>query len=299
LATIRIYIPDGDPEGVRIVDRMNRKGVGLAFPRSKWPDIIQRPELARTGVYVLVGYREESSDDLPTIYVGKGAREIRTRLDSHYKNKDFWETGIAFTSSGGDLNAAHVDWLEHALIDRARQAKRCHLDNETAPQESPLSEAEKADTREFLKEILQILPLLGIHSFEIPKAVEVSAAPPEHDNQRAMRDTIIVPANEDGFKRVFLGQDCWYAIRISGGMLPRIRFIAGYQTAPVGAITHYAEVDRIEPYGDDGKYKVIFKGKARELTPIPYGDAQRGTLQGPRYTTFAKLKAAKKLTDLL
>lgn len=36
-----------------------------------------------------------------------------------------------------------------------------------------MSEAEKADTRAFLKEILQILPLVGLRAFEFPKAVAV------------------------------------------------------------------------------------------------------------------------------
>ena len=52
--TIRIFVPDGDPEGVRIIDRMNWTGLGLVFPRAKWPEIKQRPEMQRTGVYVLV-----------------------------------------------------------------------------------------------------------------------------------------------------------------------------------------------------------------------------------------------------
>ncbi|MEM8722393.1 MAG: hypothetical protein AAGE84_24385 [Cyanobacteria bacterium P01_G01_bin.39] len=34
--TIRIFVPDGDPEGIRIIDRMNWTGVGIAFPRSEW-----------------------------------------------------------------------------------------------------------------------------------------------------------------------------------------------------------------------------------------------------------------------
>lgn len=82
-------------------------------------------------------------------------------------------------------------------------------------------------------------------------------------------------------------------------MLEKIRYIAGYQTAPVGAITHYAEVSRIEPYGDEGKYKVIFNGKAQPIGPIPFANAPQGFMQGPRYTTFEKLKSAKKLPDLL
>ena len=30
--TIRIFVPDGDPEDVRIVDRMTSTGVAIAFP---------------------------------------------------------------------------------------------------------------------------------------------------------------------------------------------------------------------------------------------------------------------------
>ena len=109
-----------------------------------------------------------------------------------------------------------------------------------------------------------------------------------------------MPAQEDGFKNVFLGENCWYAIRLSAGKLEKIKYIAAYQTHPVSAITHYALVDQIEPYGQDGKYRVIFSGKPQLFKPkIPYGDAPRGAMQGLRYTTFEKLKTAKKLSDIL
>lgn len=91
----------------------------------------------------------------------------------------------------------------------------------------------------------------------------------------------------------------WYAIRIAGGMLEKIKFIAAYQTAPVSAITHFAPVERIEPYGEGGKYRLVFSEPAQPVGPIPFGDAPQGAMQGPRYTTFEKLKAAAKLTDLL
>ena len=96
-----------------------------------------------------------------------------------------------------------------------------------------------------------------------------------------------------------LREDCWYSIRISGGMLDKIKYIAAYQTQPVSAITHYAPVDRIEPYGESGKYKIIFSEKAPALGPIPYGDAPAGSMQGPRYTSLERLKRARTLTDIL
>ena len=103
---------------------------------------------------------------------------------------------------------------------------------------------------------------------------------------------------EEGFHNVFLGENCWYAIRISGGKLNKIKYIAGYQTNPVSAITHYAEVESIEPYGDGGKYKLNFSGPAKEIEPIPFGNAPTGTMQGPRYTTIDRLLEAKQLMDL-
>ena len=39
-------------------------------------------------------------------------------------------------------------------------------------------------------------------------------------------------------------------IRISSSMLNRIKYIAAYQVAPISAITHLAEVAKIEKYKD-------------------------------------------------
>lgn len=298
--TIRIFVPDGDPEGVRLIDRMNWTGLGLVFPRTKWPEVRQRPEMKRTGVYILIGYKGDD-DELPAIYVGQ-ADGVRERIDSHAAKKDFWDWAVVFVSNGDGLNRAHVTWLEHTLISYATDAKRSQLDNGNIPQEPALSEAEKADTQGFLKEILQILPLVGLRAFESPKAVVLPQASDPKLTQSKVSlkyDTIVVPAKEEGFERVFLGEDCWYAVRISGGMLDKIKYIAAYQSQPISAITHYAPVSHIEPYGESGKYKIVFSERAKEIEHIVLGNAPSGAMQGPRYTSFTKLQKAKKLTDVI
>jgi hypothetical protein len=300
--TIRIFVPDGDPEGVRVIDRMNWTGLGIIFPREKWPTTKQRSEFSRTGLYILSGYKS-SEDELPTVYIGEGD-VIRIRLESHFQNKDFWDRAIVFTASNNSLNKAHVKWLEYALVGRAIQAKRSILDNGTEPQEPALSEAERADTQAFLNEVLQILPLVGLRAFEMPKPVAMPQLSPGADSvgepisEREKLDTIVVPAQRDGFERVFLQERSWYAIRISGGMLPKIKFIAAYRTQPESKVTHYAPVRSIEPYGEEGKYRLIFAEAAKPIGPIPFADAPQGSMQGPRYTSLAKLLQAKKLTDL-
>ena len=195
--TIRIFVPEGDPEGVRLIDRMNWTGLGLVFRRSDWSEVRRRTEMQRTGIYVLVGYRNEH-DDLPTLYIGQ-ADGVKGRIDSHHKDKDFWDWCAVFVSTSGGLNRAHATWLEYALVKRARETRRCLLDNGNVPQEPALTEAEKADTRGFMKEIMQILPLVGLRAFEFPKAVATPLASDPMTGRQSSgrkRDTIIVPAQE-------------------------------------------------------------------------------------------------------
>ena len=304
--TIRVFVADGDPEGVRLVDRMNWTGIGVVFPRERWSAARSRAELGRTGIYILVGYKE-GDEDLPTLYVGESDAVV-DRIDSHAQNKEFWEHGYAFTTTNNGLNKAHVRWLERELIQQARKAGRSKLENGTAPPEPPLSEAERADSRAFLREILQVLPIMGLRAFEEPRPVASPRAPamirPVGGSRAAApapgQDdvVVVVPAQEDGFKAVFLGERRWRSIRIAGGKLQQIRYLAAYQTRPVSAVTHYAPVAEIEPYGEGGKYQLIFSGPPVEIGPIPFGDAPAGLMQGPRYTTLAKLQGGKVLMDL-
>ncbi len=76
--TIRIFVPDGDPEGIRIIDRMNWTGLGIVFPRSKWQEVKPRSEFTRIGVYILVGYKGQDND-LPTLYIGQ-ADGVKNRI---------------------------------------------------------------------------------------------------------------------------------------------------------------------------------------------------------------------------
>jgi hypothetical protein len=276
--------------------------LGIVFPREKWPQVRARKEFETPGVYILIGYGE-TDDDLPSVYIGE-ADGIRNRIESHStdKDKDFWSLGIAFASTNQGLNKAHVQWLEYALVKRAKEVKQCKLENGNILQEPALTESDRADTEAFLQEIYQILPLVDVRVFQTPKVIATPKTQSSSDTAFPNAaepddvDTIIVPARPDGFKEVFLGENRWRAVRISFGKLKKIRWIAGYQTAPVSAITHIAPVDHIEPYGDEKKYQLIFSEPAKEIPKIP-GDVQGG-MQGPRYTSRSRLLQAKKLSDL-
>jgi len=293
--TIRLFVPEGDPSTFKIIDKMNWTGIGLELSRDSWSKHKNRKEFEQAGVYILFGYQE--GDDLPTLYIGQGDG-VKSRIDSHEKNKEFWDKVLVFVSSNRGLNRAHITWLEWALIQRAQNMDRCKLDNNSTPSEPILTESEKADTKEFLNEILSIFPLVEIKVFEKAKKIEVASQTEKTFTKKDSQNTIIVPAQEDGFNEVFLGKDCWYVIRISGGKLNKIKYIAAYQTAPISAVTHFAEVESIEPYGDGGKYKLNFVSPAKPIGPIKFKGGKQGTLQGPRYTTYEKLLSAKEVMEL-
>ena len=112
-------------------------------------------------------------------------------------------------------------------------------------------------------------------------------------------DTVVVPAQEDGFQEVFLGENRWYAIRMHRSIIPRIKYIAAYQVAPVSAITHWTLVKDIEPWRDTGKFIVNFAEPAKEISPIPLVPKSRvKALQNIRYTSFDKLQRAKTLDEV-
>lgn len=112
-------------------------------------------------------------------------------------------------------------------------------------------------------------------------------------------DTIIVPAREEGFQEVFIGENRWYPIRISGSMIPQIKYIAGYRIAPISAITHVAPVIRILPWKDTGKYCLEFAEPAREIPHIKLDQSGKGIApQAPRYATMDKLKKARVLSEV-
>jgi len=176
--SLRIFVADGDPDGLRIIDKSNWIGKALVFPRALLPQVKARPELAQTGLYLLLGPRPDGEGDM--LYVGEGD-PIRPRLESHYAQKDFWTRAIGFTTTtAGQLNKAHVQFLESRLIALARAAKRMPLDNANQPAEPSLSEADRADMEVFLGHMLGMLPVLGVHAFEKAQRVlpaVVSSAP--------------------------------------------------------------------------------------------------------------------------
>ncbi len=162
--SIRIFLVDGQADGVWVVEKSNWTGKALMAPRTRYGDLRSRPDLDRPGIYLLVGPAE--SGLLATrIYIGE-TENLPGRLDIHNKNKDFWSRAIVFTSKDSNLNKAHIRYVEARLIGLAKAANRAEIDNGNDPSFPPMSEADTAEAEAFLAEMLLIYPVLGVQVFQ-------------------------------------------------------------------------------------------------------------------------------------
>lgn len=111
-------------------------------------------------------------------------------------------------------------------------------------------------------------------------------------------DTVVCAAFEDGFKHAYLENNAWWEIRLSQEAREKLKYLAIYEKAPIAHVSHYAEIERIEPYKDTGKFILYLKNK-KTIKPIKLGSKKRGDApQAPRYTTLKHLLAAKTIVDL-
>lgn len=112
-------------------------------------------------------------------------------------------------------------------------------------------------------------------------------------------DTLVCAAKEDGFKRAFLDQKAWWAVRLNPNTIPHIKYIAIYQVAPISKITYYGKVSRIEPYEDTGKYKLYLNDDPIKLkNPVGIGRNPHLKPQGPKYAELKKILHAKTLDEV-
>lgn len=108
-------------------------------------------------------------------------------------------------------------------------------------------------------------------------------------------DTIVVPARPKGFGEVFIGENKWPNLKIDKNKLLHVKYIAVYQTGPVSAITHYAEIESFQPLPRVGRYDVFLRGRATEIRHVPFTDADVCAIQGPRYTSLELMLSARHL----
>lgn len=171
--SVRLFLIDGTPQGMRTAEVGNWTGLALVCPRTDLVRLGSRTEVHRTGVYILVGPSESSASKL-AVYVGEGD-EVWARLTSHDAKKDFWTFVVLFVSKDENMTKAHVRWLEARLIADMLAAKRADVENGNAPLGGKLPEADMADMETYYENVRLLLPTLGVNV--LPSETGTSSSP--------------------------------------------------------------------------------------------------------------------------
>jgi hypothetical protein len=155
-ATIKLFLPFGDPKKVRTAEISNWSGKAIAAPRSDLEHFLSRDELSKPGVYFLLGTDPE--DGRALAYIGE-AESVSDRIKQH-RAKDYWNSAIAFVSKDENLTKGHIRYLEGRLIEMATEIGRCKIANSQCSG-ARLPESDQHDMEVYLDRIGQLLPVLG------------------------------------------------------------------------------------------------------------------------------------------
>lgn len=124
--TIQIFLPSGEPHGIRIAEITTRIVQVIEVPRSLLSSFLSMEQSSQVGVYFLIGEDTEDGDRL--VYVGQTG-DLRTRLASHNQKKDFWERALVLISKTNSLTQTHALFLEWHSLQQIRSAGRFSDEN--------------------------------------------------------------------------------------------------------------------------------------------------------------------------
>lgn len=161
--TIQIYLPAGDPRGMRVAEITTRIVRVIEVPRSELAEFLKMPEAQQVGVYFLMG--DLSDSGLPRAYIGQSG-SVGSRLANHNQNKDFWNRAFVVISLTNSMTQTHALFLEWFAINTASKAERYSLENGNFGARPHTPAPLEADCHEIHETAATLLATLGQPIFE-------------------------------------------------------------------------------------------------------------------------------------
>ena len=167
---LHMIVPSGDPTGIKVIEILGWNGKCYVIPRQSINELDANSDINNPGVYFLFGKDEASSEQ--RVYIGESEKFL-SRITSHNITKNFWDEAIVFT---GDINKAHVKYLEYRAVQLAKAAGRMNIQNANTPPENKLSEYDKVGVKQFFTNVQFILETFN---YEVFKTIEESVSDAE------------------------------------------------------------------------------------------------------------------------
>jgi predicted GIY-YIG superfamily endonuclease len=165
--TIQIFLPGGDPRGIRIAEITTRIVQVIEVPRSLLQEFLKMPESEQVALYFLFG--ESADGEAPAVYVGQTG-DLRARLASHNQKKDFWQRALILISRTNSLTQTHALFLEWYCLQASRKAGRYVDENGNGGTKPHTPAPLEADCLEIFDTGRTLLSTLGFPVFEAPGA---------------------------------------------------------------------------------------------------------------------------------
>jgi hypothetical protein len=161
--TIQIFLPGGDPRGLRIAEITTSIVRVFEIPRSLLAEFLSQPSSDQVGVYFLLGTRE--GEGLPSLYIGQSG-DVGNRLAQHHRAIEFWDRALAVVSLTNNLTQTHAAYLEWLAIREATSAGRWRLENGTVGSKPHTPPPLEADCQEVFDIARTLVATLGHPLFE-------------------------------------------------------------------------------------------------------------------------------------
>lgn len=159
--TIQIFLPTGDPSGIRVAEITTSIIRVIEVPRNQLSEFMSLPESKQVGLYFLVG--RENQDE---VYIGQSG-DLGNRLSQHNKDdKKDWERALVLVSLTNNLTQTHVLYLESLSIEKGKSCKRYEIINGNCGQKPYTPIPLKADCDEIHEIGSLLLATLGYPIFD-------------------------------------------------------------------------------------------------------------------------------------
>lgn len=159
--TIQIFLPSGDPSGIRTAEITTSIVRVIEVPRNQIGEFLKMNEAKQVGIYFLLG-----GDSQDQLYIGS-SDELGKRLNQHHvKDEKDFDRFVVLVSLTNNLTQTHVLYLESHSIAMAKQCQRYQLTNGNSGQRPHTPAPLKADCEEIHEVGAILLATLGYPIFE-------------------------------------------------------------------------------------------------------------------------------------
>lgn len=195
--TIQIFLPSGDPRGIRVAEITTRIVQAIEVPRKLLADFLKMPESSQVAVYMLFGQAE--GDVAQQVYIGQSGN-LGKRLAQHNIEKDFWQRAVVLISKTNSLTQTHGLFLEWYCIQQAKAAGRYLTDINKNGGSRPYTPAPlEADCLEIFETGKTLLATLGFALFDSVAKSKSELKPQELFFCKRAGQNVVGEYTEEGF----------------------------------------------------------------------------------------------------